>query len=59
MHAYTDIKMNGEHLEEVDTFKYLGASITKDGRSTSEVKTRLAIATSSMARLQDLEEQGN
>ena len=46
-----NIIMNGEHLEEVDTFKYLGATITKDGRSTSEVKTRLAIATSSMARL--------
>ena len=46
-----NIIMHGEHLEEVDTFKYLGASITKDGRSTSEVKTRLAIATSSMARL--------
>ena len=46
-----NIRMNGEHLEEVDNFKYLGATITKDGRSTTEVKTRLAMATSSMARL--------
>ena len=46
-----NIVMNGENLEEVDNFKYLGATITKDGRSTTEVKTRLAMATSSMARL--------
>ena len=46
-----NILMNGEQLEEVNNFKYLGATITKDGRSTDDVKTRLAIATSSMARL--------
>ena len=32
-------------------FKYLGAMLTKDGRSTAEIKTRLAIATASMAKL--------
>ena len=46
-----NIMMNGEQLEEVETFKYLGATITRDGRSTVEVKSRLAMATSSMARL--------
>ena len=46
-----EIFMNGQKLEEVDAFKYLGATLTKDGRSTSEIKTRLAIATSAMAKL--------
>ena len=32
-------------------FKNLGATLTKDGRSTAEIKIRLAIATSSMAKL--------
>ena len=30
-----EIFMNGVQLEEVDSFKYLGATVTKDGRSTS------------------------
>ena len=45
------IIMNGQQLEEVMAFKYLGATLTKDGRSTAEIKTRLAIATASMAKL--------
>ena len=43
--------MNGQQLEEVSSFKYLGSTLTKDGRSTMEIKTRLAIATASMAKL--------
>ena len=45
------ITMNGQQLEEVDACKYLGATLTKDGRSTIEIKTRLAIATSTMTKL--------
>ena len=45
------ISMNGQQLEEVTAFKYLGATLTKDGCSTTEIKTRLAIATSNMAKL--------
>mgnify|MGYP006273469667 CR=1 FL=1 len=45
------IYMNGQQLEEVDAFKYLGATLTKDGRSTTEIKTRLAMATSAMTKL--------
>ena len=30
------ISMNGQQLEEVMAFKYLGATLTKDGRSTAE-----------------------
>ena len=46
-----NISMNGQQLEEVDAFKYLGSTLTKDGRSTTEIKTRISIATSAMARL--------
>ena len=45
------ISMNGQQLEEVMAFKYLGATLTKDGRSTAEIKMGLAIATASMAKL--------
>ena len=43
--------MNGQQLEEVNAFKYLGATLTRDSRSTAEIKTRIAIATSTMAKL--------
>ena len=43
--------MNGQELEEVSAFKYLGATLTKDSRSTVEIKSRIAIATSTMAKL--------
>ena len=45
------ISMNDQQLEEVMAFKYLGATLTKDGRSTAEIKMRLAIATASMVKL--------
>ena len=45
------ISMNGQQLEEVMAFKGLGATLTKDGRSTAEIKIRLVIATASMAKL--------
>ena len=40
-----------EKLEEVDYFKYLGATITKYGSSDSEIKIRLAQATSATVRI--------
>ena len=46
-----NITMNGQQLEEVDSFKYLGSTLTKDGRSTTEIKTRIGIAMAAMARL--------
>ena len=46
-----DITMNGEVLEEVNHFKYLGSLITKDGTSTKEVNARIGAATSALARL--------
>ena len=43
--------MNGQQLEEVDAFKYLGATLSKDGRSTTEINTRIAIATAAISKL--------
>ena len=45
------IFMNGKQMEEVDAFKYLGATLTKYGKSATEIKIRLGIAISAMARL--------
>ena len=50
----TNIHMNGQTLEEVDKFKYLGglgSTQIKDGTSVTEVKIRLAQAHSAMKRL--------
>ena len=46
-----NIQMNGQTVEEVDQFKYLGSSQTKDGISVKEVNIRLAQAHSAMTRL--------
>ena len=37
--------LNGRHLEEVDTFYYLGANLF-----ATEIKTRLAVAASAMTK---------
>ncbi|KAL8580775.1 hypothetical protein ACOMHN_018447 [Nucella lapillus] len=49
--AVVNIKINGQKLEEVDSFKYLGSIITKDGSSTKEARTRLSLASSAMTKL--------
>ena len=41
INLHTNIQLYGENLEEVDQFKYLGATITKDGSSDSDIKIRL------------------
>ena len=49
--VHANIKMNGEILEEVDKFKYPGATITKDGISESEICIRLATSISALIRI--------
>ena len=49
-----EIKVRGKTLEQVESFKYLGTQITKDGRSDTEIKSKLAMATSALAKLQPL-----
>ena len=46
-----DISMNGQKLEEVTSFKYLGATLCKDGTCSAEVRIRIASAMVTMARL--------
>ena len=46
----TRIMMNGEHMEEVRSFKYLGIIIISEGSSTEEIKARISLATSAMTR---------
>ena len=55
-----DITMNGHKLD-VEAFKYLGSTITTDGRSPAEVKIRIAFAMSAMAGRSRIimEEQGH
>ena len=48
------ITINDESLEVgdlVDTFKYLGATLMKDGASETEINIRMATATSELVRL--------
>ena len=49
-----EIKVRGKTLEQVESFKYLGTQITKDGRSDTEIKCILAMVTSALAKLQSL-----
>ena len=49
--VYAKIIMNGEELEEVNQFKYLGATLKKYGSSEGEIKIRIATATSAIVRL--------
>ena len=46
-----NISMNGQKLDEVTSFKYLGATLCKDGTYSVEVRIRIA---SAMAAKQDL-----
>ena len=48
------ITMGGKILEMVDKFKYLGVTLTKDGKSESEIKIRMATATSALVRLKTI-----
>ena len=45
------ISTNGQRLEEVTSFRYLGATLCKDGTCSGEVRIRIASATAAMVRL--------
>ena len=46
----TEIKINGQKLETVTSFKYLGSVITDEG-SRPEILSRIAQATAALTRL--------
>ena len=46
-----DISKNGQKLEEVTSFKYLGATLCKDGACLAEICIMIASARAAMGRL--------
>ena len=44
-----DISMNGQKLKEVTSFKYLAATLFKDGTCSAEVRISVASAMAAMA----------
>ena len=43
---HDDITLNDNKLEEVNTLYYLGATLSKDGSCETDIRIRLALATS-------------
>ena len=50
----TDIKIDGVQIEQVHKFPYLGAMITDDAKAETDLKQRLAIGATIMAKLKPL-----
>ena len=48
------MKVNGQVLEQVSKFKYLGQWITEDGKCDLEVKCRIEIAKSTFTKMRDV-----
>ena len=44
------VGMNGQKLEQVTSFKYLGATLCKDGACSAEIHIRIASAMEAMTR---------
>src|SRR6218665_2920813 len=49
-----NITIDGEILEQVEQFRYLGALITGDGRCETEIKTRIGMAKNAFNQRKDL-----
>ncbi|PNF14958.1 hypothetical protein B7P43_G01526, partial [Cryptotermes secundus] len=48
------IKIDQKQLENVKCFKYLGSLLTDDGRCTSEIKSRIAMAKASFSKKRNI-----
>ncbi len=44
--------LDGEPLEDVDKFKYLGSMFVANGQDTEEIRSRINLARSAFSRLQ-------
>ena len=51
--------MAGERLEDETSFKYLGSFISSEGDYTEEIRTRMNLATSAIARLKKIWSNNN
>ena len=49
-----NIKVNGEYLEQVTSYRYLGSIVTEDGRSEVEIKTRIAMAKKAFWKMKEV-----
>ena len=47
----TDISINGQKLDKVTSFKYVGATLRKYGTCSAEIRIRIASAMAAMARV--------
>ena len=53
-----NIAVDGRKIQQVKSFKYLGSVITEDGRSHSDVKTRIAMAKDALNKRKELLTRG-
>ncbi|KAI5755358.1 hypothetical protein M8J77_016188 [Diaphorina citri] len=49
-----NIKLEGESLEQVENFKYLGGKIYSNGSCTTEIRSRIAMGKTAFMKVQDL-----
>jgi hypothetical protein len=52
--AIVDIRIDGQRLEQVKKFRYLGAMITEDGRCIGEIKARIGMAKEAFTKRKEL-----
>src|SRR5688572_32510824 len=52
------ITIDGQRVEQVESFKYLGAIISEHGRSLNDVKTRIALAKDAFNKRNELLTKG-
>jgi hypothetical protein len=50
----TPIKLEGEALEEVESFTYLGSIVDKQGGTNADVKTRIGTARAAFLQLKEV-----
>src|SRR5687768_2172739 len=48
------IMINGNKIEQVQSFKYLESTMTEDGRCEAEINTRIALAKEAFSRRKEL-----
>lgn len=49
-----NIRINGDVIKQVDSFNYLGSTLSADGRSEKEIKRRIAIAKTSFWNMKNI-----
>jgi len=49
-----NIQINGVKIEQVQSFKYLGSTLTEDGRCETEIKVRIALAKEAFSKRKEL-----